>query len=53
MTFKDKIYLWSFDGYRLQNKINFPIEVDVLTPKSIVNAFRMGFKPEIHDSALS
>ncbi len=53
MIFKNKIYLWSFEGYCLQSRINLPDEVDVLTPKSIVNAFDLGFKPGIHESVIN
>ena len=53
LKFKNKIYLWSFEGYRLLNKINLPSEVDVLTPHSIVSAFKLGFIPRIHESIIS
>ncbi len=47
---KNKIYRWSFEGYSLsKSACNFD-EVDVLTPRSVVNAFRLGFKPVVHDS---
>ncbi len=52
MKYKNKIYLWSFEGYCHQNNINLPDEIDVLTPKSIVNAFELGFKPGIHQSGI-
>jgi len=50
LTFESKIYLWSFEGYSFSQSVNIPHEVDVLTPKSIVNIFRLDFKPEIHKS---
>ena len=50
LIFESNIYLWSFEGYSLSKIINAPDEVDVLTPKSIVNLFKFGFKPEIHKS---
>ena len=53
LIFKTKIYLWSFEGYCFPNNVNIPDEVDVLTPKSIVSTFRLGFKPEIHKSIAS
>ena len=52
LIFKNKIYSWSFEGYRLANTINLPKKVDVLTPRSVVNAFNLGFKPEFHDSLI-
>ncbi len=53
LIFKTKVFLWSFEGYSYAKNINIPNEVDVLTPKSIVNIFRLGFKPEIHKSISS
>lgn len=53
LIFKTKIYLWSFEGYSFAQSVNMPDEVDVLTPKSIVNIFRLGFKPEIHKSIMT
>jgi len=50
LIFETKIYLWSFEGYSFAKNVNISDEVDVLTPKSIVNIFRIGFKPEIHKS---
>lgn len=50
LIFKPNIYLWSFEGYSFSKSVKVPAEVDVLTPKSIVNIFRLGFKPEIHKS---
>jgi len=50
LIFKTKIYLWSFEGYCCPKSINIPDEVCVLTPRSIVNIFKLGFKPEIHKS---
>ena len=48
-----KAYPWGFSGY------GSPIESKqlvgpfiVLTPESTVAAFRMGYKPEIHPTAL-
>jgi hypothetical protein len=50
LIFKTKKYLWSFEGYSCVKSVDMPEEVDVLTPKSIVNVLRLGFKPEIHKS---
>lgn len=51
LKLNNMIYLWSLKGYQLQNKTTFPKNVDVLTPKSLVKIFKLGFKPEIHESA--
>ena len=50
LIFNNKIFLWSFEGYRYSDRVNTPDEVDILTPKSIINTFKLGFKPEIHKS---
>ena len=42
---------WSFSGYGQPVQINSEAIVDVLTPRSVVNAFRAGFVPEVHGSA--
>jgi hypothetical protein len=42
------IGLWSFSGYSQTDRLNFPEQVDVLTPKSIVKIYERGFLPEIH-----
>lgn len=53
LVFNDNVYLWSFEGYRLLDRVNFDDKVDVLTPRSIVNIYKMGFLPEVHDSVKS
>ncbi len=50
IIFADRIYLWSFEGYCADDRLNLTGEVDVLTPKSVINTFNLGFKPEIHNS---
>lgn len=42
---------WSFDGYGAPQAINEMLQVRVLTPRSIVKAFGMGFLPILHESA--
>ncbi len=46
------VYRWSFLGYTRADARNFPDEVDVLTPRSIVKTFERGFRPVIHPSAV-
>jgi hypothetical protein len=43
---------WSFEGYA--GKKNLPVDamVEVLTPASVVGAFRHGYVPKVHESAL-
>lgn len=52
LVFQNRLYQWSFAGYRLQKESNISKEVDVLTPKSIVKTFERGFRPEIHGSII-
>lgn len=53
IVFETRACLWSFEGYCAAAGMTLPEEVDVLTPRSIVNAFKLVFKPEIHESVLS
>jgi len=41
---------WSFNGYH-QCKLNINGDVTVLTPRSVVEAFRIGLRPMFHKSA--
>ena len=42
---------WSFDGYGPAASLLPATEVTVLTPKSIVQAIKAGFVPDVHESA--
>lgn len=42
------LHLWSVDGYTNKSMINGNDTVNVLTPKSIVNAFKAGYTPQIN-----
>jgi hypothetical protein len=44
---------WSFDGYGPLTSKATEMEVEVLTPQSIVRTFAAGFKPDIHAGANS
>jgi hypothetical protein len=44
------LLLWSPEGYRQRQVINNNLIVTVLTPKPMVECFRQGYKPEIHES---
>jgi hypothetical protein len=44
---------WSFEGYSAAKKEDLPETVDVLTPRSVVNVFKSGFRPEFHPTAIS
>lgn len=50
LIWKNRLYLWSFGGYQLSDKNIGDDEVTVLTPKSYVEMFKMGFKPTVHES---
>ncbi|WP_460844460.1 hypothetical protein [Noviherbaspirillum agri] len=45
--------LWSFEGYRSAIWLPTSTVVAVLTPRSIVAAFQVGFTPKVHPSAAS
>lgn len=42
---------WSFHGYTRGDTVAPETQVEVLTPRSIVQLFRAGFRPEVHESA--
>lgn len=48
-----QVIKWGFEGYSAAKKKDLPETVDVLTPRSVVNIFMNGFRPEFHPSALS
>jgi hypothetical protein len=52
LWYKGKLFEWSFSGYREVLDIPKNQEVEVLTPSSYVNVFKMGYEPEVHDSVL-
>jgi hypothetical protein len=43
---------WSFKGYAGPRKPPMDAMVEVLTPASVVGAFRHGYVPKVHESAL-
>lgn len=45
------VLAWSFHGYAKGGALAPSTEVQVLTPSSIVQAFRAGFRPRVHASA--
>jgi hypothetical protein len=52
LVWRGKIYRWSHHGYGEPIKIPAAsIEVTVITPRSIVKLFEIGFVPQVHDSA--
>ncbi|MGB1479551.1 MAG: hypothetical protein ACPG9R_17380, partial [Marinobacter salsuginis] len=51
--FDGEVLKWDFEGYSAAQKGDLPKTVDVLTPRSVVNIFRSGFRPEFHPSVVS
>jgi hypothetical protein len=47
LLLNELIYPWSFSGYGEKERFPQSTQVTVLTPPSIVNAFRAGYVPEI------
>lgn len=45
------VLVWSFHGYTLGDPVAPDAQVEVLTPRSIVQLFRAGFRPCVHASA--
>jgi hypothetical protein len=48
---KQNLYEWSFNGYKKLAILNKDQTVDVLTPTSYVEVFRIGYLPQVHLSA--
>ena len=48
---RDELLAWSDDGYRERRARPAGIEVDVLTPLSMVAVIAAGYAPEVHPSA--
>jgi hypothetical protein len=51
LVWAGKLRRWSFAGYVPAASLLPATEVTVLTPKSIVQAIRAGFVPDVHESA--
>jgi hypothetical protein len=51
LAWAGKLRPWSFTGYGPVASLSPATEVTVLTPKSIVEAIRAGFVPDVHESA--
>jgi hypothetical protein len=51
LVWAGKLRPWSFAGYGPAVSLSPSTEVTVLTPKSIVQAIRAGFVPDVHESA--
>jgi hypothetical protein len=45
------LLLWTPEGYSQSDAIHRDLVTTVLTPRPIVECFRQGYKPDIHDSA--
>ena len=51
LVWKNKLFLWSFNGYSLADiNIGQHDEVKVLTPRSYVKMFSDNFVPIVHES---
>lgn len=51
LLWSNALYLWSFNGYTKSSiERDLSTLVDVLTPRSIVELYKLGFKPEVHAS---
>jgi hypothetical protein len=51
LVLQGQLLIWSFTGYRVPDAA--PSDVSLLTPPSIINAFRAGYRPVLHPSAAS
>jgi hypothetical protein len=51
IRYPNRVHRWTPFGYSGSVKISHLTEVNVLTPKSIVNSFRSGYTPQIYKTA--
>jgi len=51
LVYDDALLLWTPEGYTKKIKRPRNSQVTVLTPRPIVECFRNGYRPEIHDSS--
>jgi hypothetical protein len=48
---RDALLPWSFTGYGAPRPGSVPEQIEVLTPRSTVDALRAGYEPALHDTA--
>jgi hypothetical protein len=51
LLWNSSLLLWTPEGYARRDISASNLRVNVLTPQSIVECFRNGYKPAVHDSA--
>lgn len=49
---QQQLYQWSFSGYKKVTAIDTSQTVEVLTPASYVEVFRLGYEPKVHATAM-
>ena len=53
LSWQDQYFMWTHHGYMsISSSLDMNCMVTVLTPKSIVETFRNGFVPKVHESIL-
>ncbi len=50
---REGILRWFFNGYSASQPIKVANNVDVLTPKSVMKVFQLGFNPQVHKTRLT
>jgi hypothetical protein len=50
LVWGDALFLWAPEGYTNKKRRPGALTVTVLTPEPIVECFRKGYEPEVHDS---
>jgi hypothetical protein len=53
LVWEDALFAWSDSGYTKRAERPKRADVEVLTPPSIVEVFRAGYRPTVHPSALA
>jgi hypothetical protein len=50
LIWKRGLHAWSDSGYTVRRALPESVDVDVLTPRSIVDLFNVGYEPVVHPS---
>jgi hypothetical protein len=53
LVWGESVFLWAPGGYVRRDSRANALTVTVLTPRPVVECFRQGYRPEIHESCLA
>jgi hypothetical protein len=53
LVWNDGLFLWTPERYAIKERRPEDLEVTVLTPRPVVECFRRGYEPQVHDSVIA